>query len=46
MDYFGGATGIGTLCYLGLLWAIDLVGKPHWRPTARINYCMNVSLYF
>ena len=45
MDYFGGATRIGTLCCIRLLWAIDLVGKPLWHPTARINCCMDVRLY-
>ena len=45
MDYFGGAIRIGILCCLGLVWAINLVSKPLWRPIARISCCMDVSLY-
>jgi hypothetical protein len=45
MDYFGGTTGIGTLCCLGLLWAIDLVGKPLWHPTTHISCYMDLNLY-
>ena len=44
MDYFREAIGIGILYCLGLLWAIDLVGKPHWHPKAHINCCIDVSL--
>ena len=41
-----GATGIGTLCCFGLLWAINLVNIPLWRPTTCISCCMDMSLYF
>ena len=37
-----GATRIGTLCCLGLLWAIDLVGMVFWHPTTHSNCCMDL----
>ena len=43
MDYFGGATAIGALCCLELLWAIDLVCMPLLRPTSCINCCIDVA---
>ena len=46
MDYFGESTEIGILCRLGLLRAINLVGRPHWRPIVCISCYMNVSPYF
>ena len=45
MDYFRGATGIGTLCCLGLLWVIDLVSMFLRHPTTHTSCCMDVSLY-
>lgn len=45
INYFGETTGIGTLYYLGLLWAINLVGMLLWRLPACISRCIDVSLF-